>query len=169
LHGAERKPRSRGALVRDFVMGESQPQSYANWIASNAHEYSGFHLFAGEAGGELVYVTPETHRVAEDGIHAVSNAPAGESWPKVTAAAEEMKLALRMPDPESVILVLMQFLEQSRGTESVQSEVFLKGERYGTRASTVVVATGTEILFGEQSFMRGGEKYGKNRLFRVMR
>jgi uncharacterized protein with NRDE domain len=211
LRGAERKSRSRGALVRDFVTGDAAPVArdeagpradgrgprgsasalprhsaeapsalspqpsalsplqYAESIAQHAEEYAGFHFFAGEAGGEAVYVTPQSHAVLEPGIHAVSNAPLGEEWPKTALAAAEMKVALRMDDAESMVLVLMQFLALPRGTNDVESEVFIKGDRYGTRASTVIVVTEHEILFGEQSFTRGGVEYGKNRLFRTER
>jgi uncharacterized protein with NRDE domain len=167
LHGAERQSRSRGALVRDFVMGDTDPNDFAKFVTGRAAEYAGFHLFAGVAGGDAVYVTPETRHPVAPGIHAVSNAPAGEVWPKVALAADEMNVALRMDDAPSMVLVLMQFLGLPRGTDSVQSEVFIKGDRYGTRASTVIVVTETEILFGEQSFTRGGVPYSKNRLFRI--
>ncbi|HEX8617155.1 MAG TPA: NRDE family protein [Thermoanaerobaculia bacterium] len=167
LRGAERQSRSRGALVRDFVMGEAEPNEYANVVAARSAEYAGFHLFAGIAGGDVVYVTPETRHPVEPGIHAVSNAPAGEVWPKVGLARDEMNVALRMDDAESMVLVLMQFLGLPRGTGSVESEVFIAGDRYGTRASTVIVMTENAILFGEQSFTRGGIPYSKNRLFRI--
>jgi uncharacterized protein with NRDE domain len=169
LRGAERKTRSRGALVRDFVTGDATAEAYAQGISERAEEYAGFHFFAGEAGGEAVYVTPHSGEVLQPGIHSVSNAPVGEEWPKTALAIEEMKLALRMEDAESMALVLMQFLALPRGTNDVRSEVFIKGDRYGTRASTVIVVTENGILFGEQSFTRGGAEYGKNRLFRMER
>jgi uncharacterized protein with NRDE domain len=169
LRGAERQTRSRGALVRDFVSGEATPHDYAKTIAPYLDQYAGFHLFVGEAGGEAMYITPQTQEPVEPGVHAVSNAPAGEYWDKVGVAAEEMKVALRMDDPESMMLVLMQFLQLPRGTGAVESEVFISGDRYGTRASTVIVATESAVLFGEQSFTKGGVPYSKNRLFRFER
>ena len=169
LRGAERQTRSRGSLVRDFVAGEEPPRDYAKRIAPYLNEYAGFHLFIGEAGGEAMYITPQSAAPVEPGVHAVSNAPPGEHWPKVDIAAEEMKVALRMDDAESMMLVLMQFLALPRGTGAVESEVFIPGDRYGTRASTVIVATDSYVLFGEQSFTRGGVPYSKNRLFRFER
>ena len=167
LRGAVRQSRSRGALVRDFVMGTAAPRDYAPTFLPYAAQYAGFHLFAGASGGDLLYATPDTHRIVEPGVHAVSNAPAGEQWPKVQFAADEMKVATKMDDAESIVLVLMQFLGAERGSNRVESEVFIKGDRYGTRASTVAVFTPNAILFGEQSFTRGGVPYGKNRLFRI--
>jgi len=169
LHGAAPRTRSRGRLVRDFVTTDAEPRAYARAIGRVAEEYTAFHLLAGETGGEAYYIAPETQTVLEPGIHALSNAPAGEEWPKMALARDEMEVALRLDDAESIVLVLMQFLALPRGTDSPRSEVFIAGDRYGTRASTVIVATETEILFGEQSFTRGGTPYSKNRLFRVPR
>jgi uncharacterized protein with NRDE domain len=169
LRGAPRKSKSRGALVRDFVTGDITPREHAARIAAEAEEYAGFHLFAGIVGGELVHVTPETQSLVEAGIHAVSNAPLGERWPKMSAATEAMDIALRLDGAESIVAGLMEFLRNPRNTGSYEGEVFIAGEQYGTRASTVIVATPEEILFSEQSFASGGVAYSKNRLFRVPR
>jgi uncharacterized protein with NRDE domain len=170
LRGAERKTRSRGELVREFVTTDVAPRAYAERIARDAHEYAGFHLLAGQVEGDIWHITPEAQVALEPGVHAFSNAPAGEEWPKMVAARREMEVALRsLEDAETVLLLLRQFLQLPRGTESVESEVFIAGDRYGTRASTVIVATPEAILFGEQSFTRGGEPYGRNRLFRIER
>jgi uncharacterized protein with NRDE domain len=169
LRGAVPRPRSRGALVRDFVMNGAAPADFAESIASVADQYAGFHLIAGEAGGDVVYAHPEVQKPLDRGVHAFSNAPLGEEWPKTRIAAAEMTVALKMDDATSMALVLLQFLALPRGTNDVESEIFIAGERYGTRASTVIVVSQDDVLFGEQSFARGGEPYSKNRLFRFSR
>lgn len=169
LRGAERRTRSRGELVRGFVIAQTRPSAYAAGVAEHAADYSGFHLLIGVAGDELVHMTQEGHSVVEPGILAVSNAPLGEQWEKTRIAVREMEVALAMDDAAQIAIVLMQFLAAPRGTASVESEVFIAGERYGTRASTVLVVTPEEVLFGEQSFTRGGVPYSKNRLFRFAR
>lgn len=169
LRDAEQRSRSRGALVREFVTNGAAPAEFAQSIARVADQYSGFHLIAGEAGGDAVYVHPELQKPLEPGVHAFSNAPVGEEWAKTRIAAAEMSVALKMDDTTSMALVLLQFLALPRGTDQIESEVFIAGERYGTRASTVVVVSQDEVLFGEQSYARGGEPYSKNRLFRFSR
>ncbi|HVG23538.1 MAG TPA: NRDE family protein [Thermoanaerobaculia bacterium] len=169
LHGAERRKRSRGFLVRDFVTGEAEVKAYADEIAREAEAYAGFHLIAGQAAGELMYITPEVQRPLDDGLHAFSNAPAGEAWPKTEYAIERLRSALAIANVEALVDELMRFLCTVRGTGDVQSEVFIAGERYGTRSSTVIVATQTEILFAEQSFARGGAAHGQRRLFCLVR
>jgi uncharacterized protein with NRDE domain len=169
LRGAQPRTRSRGALVRDFVTSEAEPRDFAESVAAYASEYAGFHLWAGRAGGEVVQITPEGWALLETGIHAISNAPAGELWPKTFAAADEMREAIEIDDAELLIGRLLQFLAASRNTERVESEVFIAGDRYGTRASTVIVVSVEEIFFAEQSFSRGGNPAGASRRFRMAR
>ena len=169
LRGAERRKRSRGFLVRDYVAGEMDVESYAATIANEGNEYAGFHLIAGEAAGELMYITPEVQTPLAPGLHAFSNAPAEEEWPKTAYAIQRLENALVITDVEALVDELMRFLAEPRGIGELESEVFIPGDRYGTRSSTVVVATRTEILFAEQSYARGGEPLGERRLFCLVR
>jgi len=148
LRGAERRTLSRGALVRDYVSSCVVPEGL--------EAYSGFHLLAGHAGGEILHVTPQSSTPLAPGIHAISNAPLGEEWPKTVIAAEAMRQLLEMQDGEALRDALLRFLSTPRNTGRVESEVFLAGERYGTRAATVLLASGQDISFDEQSFGRGG-------------
>lgn len=169
LRGAERKSKSRGLLVRDFVTSDVDVETYAQTIAAEADQYAGFHLIAGRMDGEAMYIAPELQTPLAPGLHAFSNAPAGEEWPKMAAAAEHLRNALEIPSPEALMDELMRFLATPRGTASPEHEVFLRGERYGTRSSAVVIATRTEILFAEQSFTAGGVVHGERRLFCLVR
>jgi len=169
LRGAERRSRSRGALVRDFVAGDADVASYAGTIAASAEEYAGFHLLAGQVEGDVMYIAPQLQHPLAPGVHALSNAPAGEEWPKMAAAAERLRNALEIVSTEALLEELMRFLATPRGTASPESEVFIRGDRYGTRSSTVVIATPTEILFAEQSYAAGGEAQGERRLFCLVR
>ncbi len=159
LHGAGPRTRSRGFLVSDFVTQGVVPGDLA--------EYAGFHLLAGTVGEEVAYVTTERQSVLEPGVHAFSNAPAGESWPKTDFAVSEMQALLNQEEPEELIRASMTFLTSSRGIGRRESEIFIAGERYGTRASTVIVVSADSIYFRERSFTRGGIAQGEARSFRV--
>ena len=146
LRGAIPRTRSRGELVRAFVSGDRDPLTYARSI--DVAEYAGFHLLVGEAGGEIVYLASDGNlAVLDRGIHAFSNAPAGEHWPKESMAIEEMARARASDDIDEQLL---DFLKRPRSSGSVESEVFIQGDRYGTRASTVIVATADELRFIEE-------------------
>jgi uncharacterized protein with NRDE domain len=156
LRGAQQRSRSRGALVRDFVSSSDEPRVFAESLLQEAEEYSGFHLLAGQAGGEIVHITRDSWMPLAAGIHAISNAPLGEHWPKTTIAVEAMESALRLDAADAMVETLMTFLTTPRGTGRVESEVFIASERYGTRASTVIVVTEDEIVFAEQTLERRG-------------
>lgn len=129
---------SRGALVADFVRGGVAPLVYAESV--ERERYAGFHLVAGEVGGVVAHVSSDmAARALEPGIFAVSNAPAAIDWPKIAFAREAMASALASDNIEED---LMRFLTTPRGAP-VESEVFVSipEMRYGTRASTVVVAS----------------------------
>lgn len=169
LRGAERKTRSRGMLVRDYVTSDVEPEAYAQTIAAEADQYAGFHLLAGQVEGEVMYIAPELQSPLAPGLHAFSNAPSGEEWPKTAAAVDHLRNALEIVTAEALMDELMRFLATPRDTASPESEVFIRGDRYGTRSSTVVIATPTEILFAEQSYASGGVAQGERRLFCLVR
>jgi uncharacterized protein with NRDE domain len=157
LRGAVRGPGgpSRGDLVRDFVRGTARPAEYADDIATRVDEYAGFHLLVGEIGGTLAQISGAA-RELEPGIHGLSNAPMGVRWPKVELAETAMQRALT----EGLTADgLLRFL-------STKPDIFITGDRYGTRSSTVIIAKASEVHFVEQNFARGGAPQGAPRAFR---
>src|SRR5204862_220836 len=63
--------------------------------------------------------------------------------------------------PNLIALSLLQFLgTPSAGARDVEGQVFVTSDRYGTRSSTVIVATADEIHFAERSYSRGGAPDG---------
>ena len=196
LRGATPRQRSRGALVREFVTSRVAPVVYVEGVARDATEYAGFHLFAGEVGGELVHFSRAAALLAA-GIHGVSNAPLEERWPKVDLAESAVRDALAARDVDAVVEELLRFLagdgtNRTDGTNGADAQhhpsyrshpsyssypshpppeesVFITGDRYGTRASTVIVATADEIVLAEQSYARGGVAVGAARVLRVSR
>ncbi len=129
---------SRGALVADFVRGGIAPLAFAERV--ERQRYAGFHLVTGEAGGVVAHVSSDMPaRALEPGIFAVSNAPAAIDWPKIVYAREAMTRALASENLEED---LMRFLTTPRGAP-IESEVFVSipEMRYGTRASTLVIAS----------------------------
>ena len=166
LRGSARDPhqRSRGELVSGFVRGDTSPLQYVRDVASRADEYAGFHFLAGvrddvvQLSGVVTRLTP--------GVHALSNAPAGEQWPKVAIAEAEVTRLITAPDGNQLTDAILEFLSAPRGTNRPESEVFVKGDRYGTRSSTAIVITADARLhFAEQSFCRQGVRDGDVRRF----
>jgi uncharacterized protein with NRDE domain len=169
LRGARTRSRSRGALVRDFVIGDDAPLAYGDRIAQDAAEYAGFHLLAGEIGGDVLYATPEHQTLLEPGVYGLSNAPEGEHWPKTHFAVDALRAALAHDDADTMAEELLHFLNAPRHSGRIESEVFIAGDRYGTRASTVVIASTETISFSEQNYAPGGAPSGERRRFSIAR
>jgi uncharacterized protein with NRDE domain len=149
---------SRGLLVTSFLRSSASPPEYVQDVAARMHEYAGFHLIAGMAGESVAYVTNAEQEPHEwqPGIHAVSNGTPDELWPKVAAGEAAMRSALEVADP---VGELLRFLRTNHG-RTPDREAFVLNERWGTRSSTVVLASGEGIRFVEQRWTRSGEPEG---------
>lgn len=143
-------PRSRGELVGNFVRTQVPPLAYAEGI--RPEEYAGFHLIVGDRQTVAHVATDAPACLLDDGIFAISNAPAAVDWPKIVIAREAMAHALEGQLPDD----LMHFLATPRGGP-IEEEVFvsLPDRGYGTRSSTVVVMTQNEIEIREMNQSSG--------------
>lgn len=171
--GAER---SRGELTREFLTGAAEPAAYMRAVETRAAQYNGFSLIAGNSnavwfysnrGGALQKIAP--------GVHGLSNHLLDEPWPKVRRGIAEMQsllgaqesvlttalfelLADRAPAPDA----LLPATGIARDRERALSASFIAGEKYGTRASTLVLVHAKgDVLFRERSFGPGGVATGE--------
>jgi uncharacterized protein with NRDE domain len=143
LRGAVSKPHSRGDLVKDFVLTGAPVSSPAL--------YAGFNLMTGEVGGAATLTSnarglkPVATRA---GIIAVGNDPPDVSSAKLSGAIEAMRTIVDAAHTrETLERDLMRFLQSA--------DAFVKTERYGTRASTVIVASRDDISLVEKPFPDG--------------
>ncbi len=177
-------PRSRGALVADFLSGTLPAERYVRSVVALGHEFDGFNLIAGDRngvwygsnrGGGVVPLGP--------GIHGISNHLLGTAWPKVRRSIAAMTQALRRPDA-AVEAALFELLADDAATpdedlpdtgvglelERRLAPAFVRGAGYGTRCSTVLLGTpdgnGT---FAERTFAPDGVPGGSRRLAVTLR
>ena len=171
----EDAPRSRGALTRDYLTGTQPIREYLDTVVASHALYRGFSLIAGTSD-ELYYCSNRGEGIAPipPGVHGLSNHLLDEPWPKVLRGvarlkelqdAEEAELERslfellahreRAPDP------LLPTTGAGRERERDLSSSFISSDRYGTRASTVVlVGRDGEVLFCERSFGPHGAPAG---------
>lgn len=175
--GAVKKeaPRSRGELVARFVREGPDPRAYLEDVSRRAGDYGGFGLIVGDLeqlwfgsnrGGAIEPIAP--------GVHGLSNHLLDTPWPKVRRGTERLRRLLgageselrealfallgdRTPAPDSELPDTGVGLEREREL----SPPFIAGERYGTRASTVLlVGHDGETLFVERRFGPRGVPLG---------
>lgn len=157
---------SRGMLVSDFLRGELSATAYADKVAGGAPLFAGFNLLLIE-GETALYLTnqPEFRiEVLRPGVHALSNASLNTPWPKLRRVRDGLStwVAREGEDPAQLFSLLADdrpapdedLPDTGVGLELERflSPPFIRGPHYGTRCSTLLVATEGELRFAERRF-----------------
>lgn len=150
---------SRGALVVDMLRGEGR---FADPCAADLDRFNAFNLFAVDGAARRLTNRPQPSILSlETGVHALANEPVDRPCPR----AERLRAALAAvveagTDPEGLLDTL---------TAEGDPALFLRGEVYGTRASTLIaVSAASDIHMVERRYAGGGRPAGTTVLdFRV--
>jgi uncharacterized protein with NRDE domain len=164
-------PRSRGALVRDFVTGADPAEHYAATVSAAGDAYGPYNLLLGD-GARLLFASnrPKPYwRAAADGLHLISNGAIDGDWPKMRRLGAALEQWLGRQDAAAApdIEPLLQALADERGADDAElpdtgvglelerrlAPPFIRGAQYGSRASSVLLIRhdGRALLF-ERSF-----------------
>jgi uncharacterized protein with NRDE domain len=171
---AEPGKRSRGHLVRDYLLGSRSAETAAEAIEKEKDGYSEFNLLLGDTTG-LWYVGSRAlgpQRV-EPGVHGISNGAFDLAWPKVRHARAGLASLLEQPELEAEalfeVLGSRRFAPDSElpdtgvglQLERFLSAPFIVSPDYGTRASTVLlVSREGAVRFIERRFDPAGTPIG---------
>jgi uncharacterized protein with NRDE domain len=147
---------SRGALVVDMLRGNGR---FSDPAAADLDRFNAFNLLA-VGGGDARLLTnrprPQIAALAP-GVHALANEPVDAPCPR----AERLRAALAAvvaagSDPESLLDTL---------TADDDPALFLRGDVYGTRASTLVtIAADGRVRMTERRYEKGGRPGGTTAL-----
>jgi uncharacterized protein with NRDE domain len=178
---------SRGTLVADFVAGQLAPQAYLNAIAVRRDEFGPFNLVVGDAtGAGFLSSIDGVVRPLDEGVHAFSNGSLEDEWPKMRRLRTSL-LALiqergtqRDTEPGGISRFDAELLDLLRDTaqpddrelpqtgvglkvERMLSPIFIVGEDYGTRASTLAYARSDGgLVLRERRFGPGATRLGES-------
>lgn len=176
-------PRSRGWLVRDFVRGHADAVRGAHDASTGAEAYGRFNLLLWD-GACLAFATNHPrghHALVRSGLHAMSNGAFDAPWPKSGRATAALAAWLEALDTRGDPLADGSRLEAlftaladdtpapdetlpatgvGRELERALSPPFVRGKRYGTRCSSIVLVSDDAILFAERRFDRHGMPIG---------
>jgi uncharacterized protein with NRDE domain len=147
---------SRGALVVDMLRGDGR---FADPVTTDLDRFNAFNLFAvGREGARLLTNRPDP-LVASlgEGVHALANEPINMPCPRAVRlrAALEAVVAARS-DPEALLDTLM---------AEDDPALFVRGDIYGTRASTLVaVSAEGDVKMIERRYETGGRPIGTTAL-----
>ena len=147
---------SRGALVVDMLRGDGR---FADPAVADLDRFNAFNLFAvGDDGARLLTNRPMPAIAAlAPGVHALANEPVDRPCPR----AERLRAALAAivdegANPEPLLDTLM---------AEDGPALFLRGDIYGTRASTLVAVGADGIVqMTERRYEAGGRSIGTTAL-----
>lgn len=159
-------PRSRGDLVRDYLVGAQPPEAYVQSVQAAQDDFAGFNLLVGDRD-QLWWFSNRggAPRRLRPGIYGLSNHLLDTPWPKVqTAKAALGALCAAVEAPPTA--ALLDLLEDRRtypvedgpvaGIDAAlaraASAIFIETAGYGTRCSTVLcIAADGRVEFTERS------------------
>lgn len=168
------RPRTRGGLVSAYLAGDEPPATWLRRLAGQTTEYSGFNLLAGTAD-ELWFLHSKAAapQCLAPGIYALCNASLDTPWPKLVRLRSAFSQAGREND--QILFALMQdswrpaddmLPETGIGlaVERQLSSIFICGDEYGTRATSLLRMDTQQIRLTERSFAAGGVFVGESSL-----
>lgn len=159
--------RSRGELVKDFLISEEEPIEYLERLERVQHEYPGFNLILGDMN-DLYFFSNRSEGIVkiESGTYSLCNGSFHCSWPKVEKGKQMLEKSLNIETREDLQHYLFYHLKDSvvapddllpdtgvgQKLERFLSSMFIKGDDYGTRSSTVIIGNPQGIYFTEKTY-----------------
>lgn len=169
-------PRSRGELTAAFLRGTDEPRAYLEGVEARGSDYGGYTLVVSDLE-RMVCISNRGRSIEEiaPGIHGLSNHLLDTPWPKVTRGKERLSRLMKA-DESGLIRGLFDVLEDRTVAPDAElpdtgvglprerelSCAFVAGERYGTRASTVLLLSrNDEVVCVERRFGARGAPQGE--------
>jgi len=165
---------SRGELVRQALTVDDPARWLETLASQGAERYAGFNLLV-MSGSRLWALHHSGHETVcqslAPGLHGLSNARLDTPWPKLIRAREALQLALSTQDWRAEMWTSLRDTRPApdselpatgigRQRERFLSSMFIEGEDYGTRATTLVTVSAESITVEEQQFGPGGVPTG---------
>jgi uncharacterized protein with NRDE domain len=169
-------PRSRGELTTGYLLGDGDAADYLGTLTPRAQQYGGFSLLVGDARGIFSHTNrgPGIEKLPA-GVHGLSNHLLNTPWPKVTRGKQSVAALLGEGEKQLIEGLFEALADRTAAPlgelpdtgvgasrERELSPAFIAGERYGTRASTVLLLSrGGEVVFVEKRFGAQGAPLGE--------
>jgi uncharacterized protein with NRDE domain len=173
---AKTAPRSRGELTADFLRGADTSRAYLERVAPRAADHGGYTLIVGDFD-DLYCHSNRGAGIQElaTGVHGLSNHLLDTPWPKVALGKQRVSALLKAGETELIAGLFGALSDRTAALdpelpdsgvglqrERELSPAFIAGDRYGTRASTVVlISRNAEAVFAERRFGPRGAPLGE--------
>ncbi|MEX2479590.1 MAG: NRDE family protein [Gammaproteobacteria bacterium] len=178
-HGRRLARRSRGLIVSDFLSGQHSAQDFTTRLADSGDDYDGFNVLTYDRRSLCWYSNQApAARTLEPGIYTLSNALLDTVWPK-TARLRAGFGRILGAQPDDIVENLLGLLRDAhlpdddelpetgvgRAMERILASIFIVGESYGTRCSTVLlIDLDGRLTFHERRYDASGLASGDSRI-----
>jgi len=168
--------KSRGFLVRDFLCSDDPVDKYMMNVKKNQNLYNPFNLLVGDASNLLYFSNHSSEvQVLKPGIFGLSNHLLDTPWAKVRKSKQALMNYLKkatLVEPQALFEILsdtepaedheLPSTGIGKEREKLLSPIFIQGNEYGTRASTVLLIDhNNHVFFQEKGFKPGQEHYSE--------
>ena len=158
---------SRGALVRDFLIQEIEPEAYLQQIKESSLKYNDFNLLVGQLPEIFYYSSIEKKvRLLPPGLHGLRNHFLNTPWPKVEQGKKRLEVLLNNKNSlqnESFFEIMgdqtlpsdAHLPDTGVGLEWERhlAPIFIKTPSYGTRNTSVLMMDRDHrVTFAERVF-----------------
>ena len=169
---------SRGALVSDFLQGNTTAPDYLAALTLRADDYNPFNLIVFD-GLHFMGFESRNKRVIllSPGVGAVSNADFDTPWPKLSRLKSNLQVQCQNGKTDvSDLLPLLQDKSMAADSalpqtgvslelERLLSATFIQSAHYGTRACSVVTLQRKKVSFFEECHNERGMLSSTQQLF----
>jgi len=152
-------PLSRGEIISQFLSGEQTAEEFMSELKKKDHLYGLFNLLLFDNTG-LWHYSSDTHQsqAIAKGIHGLSNAHLNTPWPKLarSQAALKQQLSSTLIDDNQLLSIMQSTERPSDGDlpntgvslefERFLSSVFIQGDDYGTRCTTLLTIDHKNVM-----------------------
>ena len=166
--------RSRGELVTRFLTGEDRQQHmqrFHQFLDAEHGHYNPFNFLYGDTRSVWAWGhVDNTPTQLTPGFHSVSNGPIDQSWPKMSRGVEKLTQYIKQSDriDSDKLLDIMRDTTQAdtavlpdTGIGSVRerqlSSIFVRSSDYGTRTTTLLRFSHSQIEITECNYSSEGE------------
>ncbi|MCS6795819.1 MAG: NRDE family protein [Raineya sp.] len=162
---------SRGELVQNYLLSQTDPLKYMFQVQYKAHNFNGFNLLVGNRE-DIFYYSNYAKSIQKigDGIHGLSNHLLNTYWYKVGLGKEKLENYLNQNERLNIddLLGILEdeslpaedhFIQQTGlpfEMEKMLAPIFIRSENYGTCSSTVLLwDINDKVTFVEKSYQYG--------------
>lgn len=143
---------SRGELVSQFLQSPSQTKFYQQTLEASKDRYNGYNLLFGK-WDELAVYNNHNNRLdyLSSGFYGLSNADLNSPWPKINKGVNQLEQHCQNNQTIAAERLFELLLDTSKAPdeqlpatgapiewERRLSSIFIQGQEYGTRSSTVL-------------------------------